>query len=240
LTMGMRHMLGGLLHRSPSTNGTGAVLVAELEPIPLPGPWSYGVALGMHSEEGEGTERSEIGELLARFEYAGQRSLGRMLGEALAKAVAPWRPEVVVHIPSSRRHAFEPACELARATARALRVRCLPRFIALTRAVQPQKDLTSLSEKKENVRGAFKVRRAELIRGRRVLIVDDVYDSGATLEEAWRVVDEAGAADITVAAVTKTRYQRDDPSAGSGSPRAPFRTPKGPFRVPEGQSRGDR
>ena len=56
------------------------------------------------------------------------------------------------------------------------------------RPVQPQKHLTSLSEKKENVRGAFKVRRAELIRGRQVLIVDDVYDSGATLEEAWRAV----------------------------------------------------
>ena len=43
-----------------------------------------------------------------------------------------------------------------------------------------------------------------------MLIVDDVYDSGATLEEAWRVVKEAGAAEIVVGAVTKTRYQRGD------------------------------
>lgn len=205
------HLLGKLLtRRRAERRPARAPAVSDTEPLALPGPWSHGIALGMHAQEAEGTERSEIGELLVRFKYGGERSLARMLGEALAKAVAPRRPEVVVHIPSSRRHAFEPACELARTTTRALGVRCLPRFIALTRAVQPQKDLTSLSEKKENVRGAFKVRRAELIRGRRVLIVDDVYDSGATLEEAWRVVDEAGAADITVAAVTRTRYLRGD------------------------------
>jgi predicted amidophosphoribosyltransferase len=116
----------------------------------------------------------------------------------------------VLHVPSARRSSFEPACELALAAARTLRVRCLPHFLARTRIVRPQKDLTSVSEKKKNVRGAFRARRPELVRGRRVLIVDDVYDSGATLEEAWRAVREAGAVEIAVAAVTKTRYQRGD------------------------------
>jgi len=72
-----------------------------------------------------------------------------------------------------------------------------------------QKDLTRWQEKRENVEGAFRVRRADLVRGKRVLLVDDVYDSGATLEECWRVLDEAGAADVAVATVTKTRYRRD-------------------------------
>jgi predicted amidophosphoribosyltransferase len=179
-------------------------------PIPLPGPWSYGIALGMHAEEGEGAERSAVGALLIDFKYAGHRALARPLGEALARVVAPWRPEVVVHVPSTRRSSFEPACELARAAAKALRVRCLPHFITRTRTIRPQKDLTSLSEKKENVREAFRARRPELVKGRRVLIVDDVYDSGATLEETWRAVREAGAAEIAVAAVTRTRFQRGD------------------------------
>ncbi|MFB3881869.1 MAG: ComF family protein [Armatimonadota bacterium] len=208
--MGILGELGGLLRRSPAEGRPIGDLLAELEPIPLPGPWSCGIALGMHAEEGEGSERSEIGALLVEFKYAGHRALARPLGEALGRAVSARQAEVVVHIPSSRRHSFEPACELARSAARALRIRCLPHFIAVTRKVRPQKDLVSLSEKKENVRGAFKVRRAELIRGRRVLIVDDVYDSGATLEEAWRAVKDAGAAEIVVAAVTKTRYQRGD------------------------------
>jgi predicted amidophosphoribosyltransferase len=198
----MLQMLGKLLGRSPAEGQPSAISLAELEPIILPGPWSLGIALGMHAEEGEGAERSAIGALLVDFKYAGHR--------ALARVVAPWRPEVVVHVPSTRRSSFEPACELARAAARALRVRCLPHFITRTRTIRPQKDLTSLSEKKENVREAFRARRPELVKGRRVLIVDDVYDSGATLEETWRAVREAGAAEIAVAAVTRTRFQRGD------------------------------
>jgi len=203
-------MLRSLLRPLPAVVQPSAISLAELEPLPLPGPWSLGVALGMHAEDSEGTERSAIGALLAEFKYAGYRALARPLGEALARAVAPWHPEVVVHVPYTRRSSFEPACELSRATARALRVRCLPHFIARTRTIIPQKDLTSLSEKKENICEAFRVRRPELVRGRRALIVDDVYDSGATLEEAWRVARKAGAAEIAVAAVTKTRFQRGD------------------------------
>jgi predicted amidophosphoribosyltransferase len=58
----------------------------------------------------------------------------------------------------------------------------------------------------ENVQGAFQVRRLEFVQGKRVLVVDDVYDSGATLGEAYRALKAAGAADIVVATVTKTRW----------------------------------
>ncbi len=198
-----------------------ASLIPEIEPIPLRGPWSFGIALGLYSQDGEDTERSQIGEFLAAFKYSGHRHLARPLGEALADAVRAHHPQIVVHIPSSRRNslpgnagvlpalfgcAFEPACELARATAKALRAHCLPHLFAFTRTVPPQKELASLSEKKANIAGAFKVRREELLRNRRALIIDDVYDSGATLEEAWRIVREAGASDIIVATVAKIRW----------------------------------
>ena len=137
MTMRVCHMLGGLLRRSAAEGQPSAMSLAEVEPIPLPGPWWHGIALGMHAEDSEGTERSAIGALLVEFKYAGHRALARPLGEALARAVAPWRPEVVVHVPSTRRSSFEPACELSRATARSLRVRCLPHFIARTRTIIP-------------------------------------------------------------------------------------------------------
>ncbi len=196
-------VLGNLLARSPAVDQPAAL--PDIEPVPLPGPWSFGIALGMHAERDGEKERSRIGELLTTFKYAGHRALARPFGGAIAEAVSAHRPQVVIHIPSSRRSSFEPACELALAAARALRVRCLPHLIALTRTVAPQKDLASLSEKRENIGGAFRVRRPGLIEGMRALIVDDVYDSGATLEEAWRAVSEAGAAGVIIATVTKTR-----------------------------------
>jgi len=192
----------------------GELEVGEL--VSLAGPWPWGVALAMHSadDEAEGVTRSEVGALLSRFKYGGERRLAGVLGRGVAEAVRSQeegaRLDLVTHVPCARGRArFEPACELAVVVARALRVRCLPRLIARTRKIARQKDLTRWEEKRRNVEGAFRVRRADLVRGRKVLLVDDVYDSGATLEEAWRALTDAGAREVTVIAVTKTRYRRD-------------------------------
>jgi predicted amidophosphoribosyltransferase len=185
------------------------------ELVLLPGPWPWGVALGMHSadEDAQGDTRTEIGALLARFKYGGERHLAGLLGRALAEAVQRWPGwqdlEVLVHIPSAQRRHYESACELARVAAKALGIGCLPRLIARTRQMAAQKDLTRWQEKRKNVEGAFRVRRADLVRGKKLLLVDDVYDSGATVEECWRLLHEAGAAEVAVATVTKTRFRRD-------------------------------
>lgn len=187
----------------------------ELAPAELPGPWPCGMALGMHSELGEeGVVLTAAGELLDRLKYGGERRLVRGIARAMADVLRgkPGYREVqlVVHVPGSRREAgVEPPCDLARAVAGELRVPCLPRFIATNRRTLSQKDVTSWEEKKRNVQGAFRVRRAELVRQRKVLLVDDVYDSGATLEEVWRMLMDAGAREVVVATVTKTRYRRD-------------------------------
>jgi len=53
-------------------------------------------------------------------------------------------------------------------------------------------------ERLRNVRGAFRVPRPGRIRGRRLLLVDDVYTTGATVRECARVLSEAGASRIDV------------------------------------------
>jgi len=52
------------------------------------------------------------------------------------------------------------------------------------------------------VAGAFAVRRD--VRGQRLLLLDDLYDSGATLEEVSRVLRAAGAAAVCVLTLTRT------------------------------------
>jgi predicted amidophosphoribosyltransferase len=75
---------------------------------------------------------------------------------------------------------------------------------AKTRATELQKALTNLAQKQANVRGAFCVAEANAVRGCHVLLLDDFYDSGATLAEATRVLLVAGAAEVYVLTVTKT------------------------------------
>jgi len=53
------------------------------------------------------------------------------------------------------------------------------------------------------------VRRAEFVEGKKLLLVDDVFDSGATLQEVWRMLMRSGAREVVVATITRTRYWRD-------------------------------
>jgi predicted amidophosphoribosyltransferase len=71
------------------------------------------------------------------------------------------------------------------------------RVFAPARPHRAQKLLT-VADRETNLRGAFRLRRA--VAGRRILIVDDVVTSGATLREAARVL-LAGGAEVVGAAV---------------------------------------
>jgi len=198
-----------MLHRLPPIFGRRASLPAlPVAPILLDGPWTHGLALSLHSD---GDAHTAAGDLLSRYKYAEERELGGVLASALVEALSTHpeygRVQIVVHPPGTQRQGFEPAGELAIAVARRLRARGLPRLVAHTRRTASQKDLHTWGEKGANVSGAFRVRRPDLVRGRAVLVIDDVFDSGATLREMHRALTEAGAAEVLVATVTKTNFQ---------------------------------
>ena len=61
-----------------------------------------------------------------------------------------------------------------------------------------------MHQRRENLRGAFAVPQPELVKGREVLVVDDVYTTGATVSECARVLRRAGATKVWVATVART------------------------------------
>jgi ComF family protein len=91
---------------------------------------------------------------------------------------------------------------VARAAAGALGLRYAGGMLVCRRMLRRQAYLPA-RERQENVRGAFRIARFRDVRGARVLLVDDVMTTGATANEAARVLRSAGAAAVYVAAVAR-------------------------------------
>jgi ComF family protein len=72
-----------------------------------------------------------------------------------------------------------------------------------TRHTRPQVELSG-RERAENVRGAFAVARPGEVRDRKVLLIDDVFTTGATMNECAKVLKDAGAASVTVLTLART------------------------------------
>ncbi|MEK6574774.1 MAG: RecQ family ATP-dependent DNA helicase [Chloroflexota bacterium] len=195
--------------RSPAPLPTDPItaFLARSHPRPLKGPWLAGWALDFHSRfDGANHAKSEVGELVYLYKYRGERHLAKDLAARWAELLAAHpelpNPEAIIPIPSTQQREFDPVRVLAETLAAHLAIPALTDTLVKTRATKPQKELTALAQKQANVAGAFALKGN--VRGKRILLVDDLYDSGATLQEAARVLHRNGAASIVALTLTKT------------------------------------
>lgn len=151
-------------------------------------------ALGPH----EGRLRCAVLALKFRGARALGARLGRMLGD---KILAPF--DVLVPVPLHparlRERGYDQAAAIAGGIARACGATSLEDAIRRTRATPPQSRL-DLQQRRRNVDGAFTLGpRAAKLRQMRVVLVDDVVTTGATIRACAQVLLEAGARSVSVA-----------------------------------------
>jgi len=135
--------------------------------------------------------------MVLAFKEGKRYPLARLMGRAVAReARRSWpgfRPDAVVAVPSPWRRrmarGFEPAGLIGRSAARCLEVP-FERALSLRKHPLPQKGLTKV-QRRENVRAAFAVRLP--VKGKTLLLVDDVTTTGATLNAAAAALARAGA-----------------------------------------------
>lgn len=107
-------------------------------------------------------------------------------------------------VPPSRRRLFQPVVEIARALADRLDLPVLDSAVVKTKATPQLKDVFGYDERRRLLDGAFSFD-PKIIEARRLLLVDDLYRSGATASVVAQGLIDAGAAAVWFLAITKTR-----------------------------------
>ncbi len=173
---------------------------------PLTGPWHIGWALDFHSRfSGGDWSRSMVGDLAYQLKYQGNLAVLPALVDYTLDLFAA-KPDlakldIILPVPPSKRRETDPVFTFCAALSDKIKAP-VQSIITKTRQTQPQKEMKTLAQKRDNVKNAFTLQ--SVIKGRRILLVDDLFDSGATLEEITRLLTEHGAAQVNVLTITRT------------------------------------
>jgi len=120
---------------------------------------------------------------------------------ARVDAVVP----VPLHPRKKREREFNQAEYLAEAVGKTFQRPVWNRVLRRVRDTPTQTHLDAL-QRRENLRGAFALRKTAVVRGKRLLLVDDVFTTGATLDACATVLTRAGATEVTVLTVARGAY----------------------------------
>lgn len=163
-------------------------------------PPAFAFARAATLYEAEGSLRRTI--LL--FKYGGRPSLGRHLGRLMAVSARGLFDHlefdllvpVPLHPSREQERGFNQAALLAKELERGWGRRVGHRLLRRVRATEAQSGGRRARE--ANVKGAFQVARPEQVEGRRPLLIDDVFTTGATVNECAKALLAAGAAEVAV------------------------------------------
>ena len=183
------------------------------------GPHSYmeagctncrGEALSFESVIRLGSYENRLRDAVIRMKLSSGESLAGMMGrifcETACDRLRTARVEVVVPVPLHWRREWgrghNQAASVAEELASGLGVRFVPRGVRRVRYT-PQQVQPSAAARRENVRGAFRVRHRASVAGKRILLVDDVMTTGSTASEVARTLRQAGAQEVIVAVLAR-------------------------------------
>jgi len=176
-----------------------AACAAAIAPAP-PMPWDLPY---LAAARAAGAYAPPLSIAIQNFKYGGRLELARPLGILLYSVLAPvmedWKVDAIVPVPlhwrRQLRRGFNQAEVLAREVARMTGSPLDLGVLRRIRHVPPQVGLTR-AERLANLRGAFALGPRATVVGRRLLLVDDVCTTGATLVAAAEPLAQAGAAAI--------------------------------------------
>ncbi|MDO4476193.1 MAG: ComF family protein, partial [Lachnospiraceae bacterium] len=145
----------------------------------------------------------ELRDAMVRFKFHNKRENACFFARAMAREgkrqLQLWKPAVILPVPmhrrKRRRRGYDQAVLLAKALSREIGIPVRTDLLARTRLTRAQKRL-GLEERRQNLRGAFVVRKTPVPEP--VLLVDDIYTSGTTVDCVCETLREKGVEEIYV------------------------------------------
>jgi competence protein ComFC len=203
--------------RATCAASAGVLLVAvvEINPEHIDGPWIDGFVLDRHVVSsrpigylGEHmqfeTTRSPLGELVYQLKYRGGKP-DDIVETAAAFVTERWGPVIdcVVPPPPSLHRTKQPAVLIAEGIAAHFGMSALPAAAIKAAATQQMKNVP-LHERAPLLSAAIQAG-SDAVQGRRVLLVDDLWETGSTLRRVAEVLNQMGASEVRALAMTRTK-----------------------------------
>lgn len=190
--------------------------------IELKGNWKKGFAFDVHTlsstylgvnefghDQWENT-RSEIGELLYQLKYRSDATKVQKIVELLDKITGIETMDYIIPVPSSdHTRQVQPVVEIARALGVRREVPVLEGILCKSAGGPELKNVTDADERRRLLEEQLYLEQCDDLKGKNVLLIDDLYRSGATLEAATKLLYErAEVQNVYVLTMTKTRSNR--------------------------------
>lgn len=187
----------------------------------LEGNWRKGLAFDLHTlasvylgPDEFGHKRfdnthSEMGEFVYQLKYKNDKSSIPKIIKLLKSINGIDKLDAIIPVPSSKKNRkFQPVEEIAKALGDDRDVEVFAGFLE-KKTGQELKGVDSPEERQTLLENAISIVGKDDLSGKRVLLVDDLYRSGATLEACTTILYEgAGVAEVSVLTMTKTRSKR--------------------------------
>ena len=151
---------------------------------------------------------------ILRYKFYGRRNYAGAYGRRMAMKLLNegWDDaDVITWIPISRQRKFTRGYDqtelLAKVTAEELGMELTPTLRKI-RNTKPQSTMGTAAHRRANILGAYEVIDPDFIRGKRILLLDDIVTTGATASEAARMLLTAGAKEVKLATLAVASHDK--------------------------------
>lgn len=152
----------------------------------------------------------DVREAILRYKFRGRLQYSHAFGRLLAMKITAADPEfdLICHVPVSRarrlKRGYDQSERLAEAVGEELG-RKPRKLLKKIRNNPAQSGISSPDRRRANVLGVYRCADPEAVRDQRILLIDDVMTTGATLSECCKTLLDAGAAQVVCAALAAAR-----------------------------------